>query len=231
MDKRQKVFNRIIDQGVLPSFYHANAGTSIDTLKALYRAGIRVVEYTNYGNSAIDNFLQLRRIVDKELPQLYLGAGSIKNKIAATEFINEGADFIISPGVIKEVASLVHGNDLLWIPTCMTTTEIAYAEDLGASLVKLFPTDPLGPAYVSVIQDMFPGLFFMPTGVAELTEENMEAWFQAGVSVVGLGGKLVSETTGTTADHATTEASTKNTLALVQKLKKKWISGAEKLLG
>lgn len=226
MDKRQKVFNRIIDQGILPSFFHPDAGTSIHILKSLYHAGIRAVEYTNYGKMAIDNFLQLRRIVDKELPQLYLGAGSIKNKIAATEFINEGADFIISPGAIKEVANLVHGNDLLWIPTCMTTTEIAYAEDLGGSLVKLFPMDSLGPAYVSVTQDIFPDLFFMPTGTEELTEENLEGWFQAGISVVGLGGKLVRESA--TVDYATIEASTKNTLGLVQKLKKKWISVAMK---
>src|SRR5436190_20379649 len=103
MDKKKKLLNLIIEQAVLPLYFHADANVSVEIMKSMYRAGVRAIEYTNRGETALENFLQLRKVADKELPGLQLGAGTIKNKIAATEFVNEGADFIICPGVIKEV--------------------------------------------------------------------------------------------------------------------------------
>src|SRR5579862_4883297 len=118
MDKKKKIVNLIIEQGILPLYFHPGGDVSIQILKALYRAGIRVVEYTNRSEAAISNFLQLRKVVDKEMPGLQLGIGTIRNKIEATEFINEGADFIVCPGVIEAVAALADNNDLLWVPGC-----------------------------------------------------------------------------------------------------------------
>ena len=139
MDRKKKIINLVIEQGILPLYFHPDADISIQILKSLYNAGMRVVEYTNRGDTAINNFLQLRKVADKELPGLQLGVGTIRNKIEATEFINEGADFIICPGVIEAVAVLADKNDLLWVPGCLTATEIILADDLGAQLVKLFP--------------------------------------------------------------------------------------------
>jgi len=219
MDKNKKLLNTIIQQGLLPVYFHPDADKSIRILKAFYHAGVRVVEYTNRGEIAIDNFLQLRKIIDKELPGLYIGAGTIKNKIAATEFINEGADFIVCPGIIKEVANLAHNNDLLWIPGCMSATEIIHAEDLGARLVKLFPGDLLGPSYITAMKEIFPDLLFMPTGDFELNEENLNVWFEAGVSVVGLGSKFISKDLVEAGDYATIETLTRNALVIAQKAK------------
>ncbi len=110
MDKKKKALNLIIEQGILPLYFHPNADVSAQILKTMYRAGIRVIEYTNRGDTAWENFIQLRKVADKELPGLLLGAGTIKDKIAATEFVNEGADFVVCPGVIKEVIKLFPGN-------------------------------------------------------------------------------------------------------------------------
>lgn len=139
MDKNKKVLDIILQQGILPLYFHPDADVSAHVLRAMYRAGIRAVEYTNRGEEALENFLHLKKVAKKELPGLLLGVGTIKNKIEATEFINEGADFIICPGVVAEVAAIVHRNNLLWVPGCMTTTEIITAEDLDAKLIKLFP--------------------------------------------------------------------------------------------
>ena len=190
-------------------------------LKALYNAGIRVVEYTNRGETAINNFLQLRKVADKELPGLQLGVGTIRNKIEATEFINEGADFIICPGVIEAVAALADKNDLLWVPGCLTATEIILADDLGAQLVKLFPGSLLGPSYLVAIKEIFPDLLFMPTGGVETNEENLNSWFKSGASAVGLGSKLISKNLVETKDYAGIESLTRQTLQIVQKIKRR----------
>jgi len=219
MDKKKKVLNLIIEQGILPLYFHPDAGVSVQILKAMYQAGIRVVEYTNRGETAWENFLQLRKVADKELPGLQLGAGTIKDKIAATEFVNEGADFIVCPGTIEEVAAVVHRNNSLWVPGCMTTTEIIRAEDLGAQLIKLFPGNLLGPTYVTAVREIFPELLFMPTGGVGANEESLSMWFKSGVSAVGLGSNLISKDLVEKRDYISIESVTKKALQTVQRVR------------
>jgi 2-dehydro-3-deoxyphosphogluconate aldolase / (4S)-4-hydroxy-2-oxoglutarate aldolase len=219
MDRKKKIINMVIEQGILPLYFHPDAEVSLQVLKALYNAGIRVVEYTNRGEIAINNFLLLRKLADKELPGLELGVGTIRNKIEATEFINEGADFIICPGVIAAVAALADKNDLLWVPGCLTATEIIFADDLGAQLVKLFPGNLLGPSYVTTIKEIFPDLLFMPTGGVETSEENLNNWFKSGANAVGLGSKLISKKLMEIKDYAGIESLTRQTLEIVREIK------------
>ena len=221
MDKKKKVLNLIIEQGILPLYFHPDVNISVQILKAMYRAGIRVIEYTNRGESCMAKFYTTSKSCQtKNCPGLYLGAGTIKNKIAATEFINEGADFIVCPGVIKEVANVVHNNDLLWVPGCMTATEIIHAEDLDAKLIKLFPGNLLGPSYVTAIKEIFPDLLFMPSGGVELTEESIGAWFASGVSAVAVGSKFINKDLIEAGDYISIESSAKNALEMVKELER-----------
>ncbi len=219
MNKRESVLDVILNQGVLPLYFHPDAHVSVHVLKSLYRGGIRAVEYTNRGASALENFLHLKKITERELPGLLLGVGTIKNKIEATEFINEGADFVICPGVIEEVATLAHRNDLLWIPGCMTSTEIIIAEDLGATLIKLFPGNFLGPSYISALKEIFPDLLFMPTGGVEANRKNISEWFNAGASVVGLGSNLISKNLMATKDYSSLQLQTTDVLQIIKEVR------------
>lgn len=219
MDKKKKVSDLVIEQGIVPLYFHPDAEVSVKILKALYAAGSRVIEYTNRGENAVSNFLQLRKVADKELPGLQLGVGTIRNKIEATEFINEGANFIVCPGVIEGVATLADYNNLLWIPGCLTATEIILADELGAQLIKLFPGSLLGPSYLTAMKEIFPDLLFMPTGGVETTEENLTDWFKSGASAVGLGSKLISKDLVEAKDYQAIESLTQQALQIVQKIK------------
>ena len=216
MDKKEEVINMIVRQGVLPLFYHADPDISVQILQAMYRAGIKVVEYTNRGTLAWKNFIALRKIVDVEMPDMLLGAGTIKNKMSATEFINEGADFIISPGMVDDVADLADKNDLLWIPGCFTPTEIMHTEELGARLVKLFPGAMLGPAFVQSVREIFPNLLFIPTGGVQLEKENMQSWFRSGVSALGMGSNLIRKELVDREDFEAIESLAVQALALAE---------------
>ena len=193
MDKKSKILKLIPEQGLLPLFFYKDAAVSVEVLKALYNAGIRSVEYTNRGEAALQNFKKLREACDSELKGMYLGVGTIKNPDAAHAFIDAGADYIISPGLVKAVAKLADRRDMLWIPGCMTPTEIIRAERLGAKMIKLFPGNLLGPSFLSSIKELFPDLLFMPTGGVEVDKENIAGWFKAGVCAVGMGSKLITK--------------------------------------
>lgn len=177
----------------MPLYFHPSAQTSIDALKALYQGGCRLVEYTNRGPEALQNFEQLRKVCDTELPGIYLGAGTIKEESSANAFINAGADFLVSPGLSEDVFDATYSEKILWIPGCMTITEIMKAEEFGIRLIKLFPGSLLGPSFVQAIKEIFPGMLFMPTGGVELEKENLAAWFKSGVCAVGMGSKLISK--------------------------------------
>jgi 2-dehydro-3-deoxyphosphogluconate aldolase/(4S)-4-hydroxy-2-oxoglutarate aldolase len=193
MNRLEEIKQLIITQGLLPLYYEESQEASAAILRALYAAGIRIIEYTNRGEQALDNFSSLRKLVNAEMPDLKLGAGTIKTKTDAEIFIAAGADFIVCPVVDHSIAEVVHHAGLLWIPGCMTATEINTAESNGATLVKIFPGNILGAGYISAIREIFPGLLFMPTGGVEISRENMKAWFDAGVSAVGMGSKLIQK--------------------------------------
>jgi len=219
MDRTKKIIDLVIGQGIVPLYFHPEAEVSIQILKSLYHAGCRVIEYTNRGGNAVTNFLQLRKVADKELPGLQLGVGTIKNKIEATEFINEGANFIVCPGIAEGVAALAENNNLLWIPGCLTANEIILADELGAQIIKLFPGSFLGPAYVAAVKEIFPDLLFMPTGGVNTNEEDLVGWFKSGATAVGLGSQLIREDFVATKDYAGIELLTRETLQIVRKIK------------
>lgn len=192
MDKRVGIIEMLNKQGLLPLFFTANVHVSISVLKALYTAGIRIVEYTNRGPEALENFKVLKHLAEKEMPDLFLGIGTIKNAQQANLFIDAGADFLISPALAEDVFDAAYNSKTLWIPGCMTVTEILKAENFGLSLIKLFPGNVLGPSFVSAIKDLFPSMQFMPTGGVDTTAESISQWFNAGVCAVGMGSKLIS---------------------------------------
>lgn len=192
MSKKAELLRLIPEQGILPLFFYKDTEVSLQVLKALYNAGIQAVEYTNRGEAALRNFTKMRELCDTELKGMYLGIGTIKNGEMAQTFIEAGADFIICPGLVEEVAIVADKNNMLWVPGCMTPSEIIRAENLGAKMIKLFPGNILGPEFMSAIKALFPDLLFMPTGGVDLDKENIATWLKAGVCAVGMGSKLIS---------------------------------------
>ncbi|WP_207535808.1 bifunctional 4-hydroxy-2-oxoglutarate aldolase/2-dehydro-3-deoxy-phosphogluconate aldolase [Desertivirga arenae] len=216
MSKKEEVLKVITDQGILPLYFNKDAQTSVDLLRALYKAGIRTVEYTNRGEAALTNFAEMKKVIDAELRGMLLGVGTIKDAAAAEAFVNAGADYVISPGLVEDVAEWAESKGILWVPGCMTPSEIIKAEKLGAKFVKLFPGNILGPSFLSGIKALFPNLLFMPTGGVDTTKENISGWFKAGVCAVGMGSNLVTKDI---MDNKQYDLLTENTLKVLEVIK------------
>ncbi len=221
MSNIQKVTDAIVAQGMLPLYFNADENVTIEVLRAIYKAGIKAIEYTSRGETALSNFTKLVEVRNAEMPDLLLGIGTIKNLQQAEDYLKVGADFFISPGFVPEVAAFLIPKDILYSPGCMTPTEIIAAENAGVKFIKLFPGNMLGPDFLSGIKDIFPNLRFMPTGGVDTTRANIEGWFKAGVSAVGMGSKLISKQLMADKDYKTIEAETKTVLELIQSIIKK----------
>jgi len=220
MSNITKVSDAIIAQGMLPLYFNADETVSVEVLRTIYKAGVTAVEYTNRGDAALANFKKMIAIRNVEMPGMLLGVGTVKNLQTARDYLSAGADFLVSPGFVKEVADYAVANDIFYAPGCMTPSEIIAAENNGITFIKLFPGNMLGPEFLSGIKDIFPKLLFMPTGGVDTTKENIEGWFKAGVCAVGMGSKLISKKLMEAKDYATMESETKKVLELIASIKK-----------
>ena len=204
---------------MLPLYFNSSEEVSLDVLKAIYRAGVKAVEYTNRGDAALANFKRMVVLRNAEMPGLLLGVGTIKNMQHAKDYMAAGADFLVSPGFVPDVAAYCVSNDIFYAPGCMTPSEIIAAENAGIKFIKLFPGNMLGPEFLTTIKDIFPKLLFMPTGGVDTTKENIEGWFKAGVCAVGMGSKLISKKLMEAKDYGTIETETKKVLELIGSIK------------
>lgn len=177
---------------MIPVFYHSNADLTKQVIDTCYQEGIKVFEFTNRGANADVVFDTLIRYVE-QYPDFILGIGTILDDTTTKKYIDLGAHFIVSPILKTSMATVCHEHDCLWIPGCATLTEIVNAKESGAEIIKIFPASVLGPQFVSAVMPVVPGLHLMPTGGIEPTEENLSAWFRAGVVCVGLGSQLISK--------------------------------------
>jgi 2-dehydro-3-deoxyphosphogluconate aldolase / (4S)-4-hydroxy-2-oxoglutarate aldolase len=220
MVSSKQVTEVIIQQGMLPLYFNPDETVTLDVLRAVYKAGVKAIEYTNRGDAALSNFKKMVQVRDSEMKGLLLGVGTIKNMDQAQAYLSAGADFLVSPGFVAEVAAYAVSKDIFYAPGCMTPSEIIAAENAGIKFIKLFPGNMLGPEFLSGIKDIFPKLLFMPTGGVDTTRENIEGWFKAGVCAVGMGSKLISKKLMESKDYDTIEKTTKEVLDLIGTIKK-----------
>jgi 2-dehydro-3-deoxyphosphogluconate aldolase / (4S)-4-hydroxy-2-oxoglutarate aldolase len=220
MSAKKSALMNIMSVGILLLYYCHSQTVSIDVARVLYKAGVRAVEYTNRGAAALENFTAMRKILGEELPSLHLGIGTVKSKEEAEAYVQAGADFIVAPIVNPDVAAVAKEAGLPWIPGCMTPTEIYHAQQLGASVIKLFPANILKPEFLRSIFTLFIGQKFIPTGGMDIDEKNIRDWYQSGVVAVGMGGSLISEEIMIHGKYDLLEEKTLEVLSIIRKVRK-----------
>ncbi len=208
------------ETGIVPVFYHKDLDVCKKVLKACYDGGVRVFEFTNRGEYAHEVFGELNKWAAKETPDMMLGVGSIVDAGTTSLYIQLGANFIVSPILNPEMAKVCNRRKIGWSPGCGSLTEISYAEELGAEVVKIFPgTEVGGPSFVKAVKGPFPWTSIMPTGGVEPTDENLSGWFKAGVHCVGMGSQLMTKDIMANSDWAALTQKVKDALAIAKKYK------------
>ncbi|WP_047246651.1 bifunctional 4-hydroxy-2-oxoglutarate aldolase/2-dehydro-3-deoxy-phosphogluconate aldolase [Maribacter thermophilus] len=207
------------ESGMVPLFYHPDVALGKKVLKACYDGGARLMEFTARGDFAFEVFSELNKYAIKELPGMIMGVGSITDAAAASMFMQMGANFIVTPSLREDIAIVCNRRKVLWSPGCGSLTEINRAEELGCEIVKLFPGALYGPGFVKGIKGPQPWTSIMPTGGVSTDEENLKGWFDAGVTCVGMGSKLISKEVLAKKDFVGLENTVRETLAKIKKMR------------
>ncbi len=153
-------------------------------MEACLKGGIKSLELTY----TIPNVCELIKEYSSHAEAL-IGVGSVLNGKMASDAIEAGAKYVVSPGYSEEVNKVCKEMNVLYLPGCMTVSEIMKAMDAGNKMIKLFPGDVLGAKYVKAIKAPIPNVEIMPTGGVSV--DNIEEWFANGVSCVGVGSSLI----------------------------------------
>ena len=216
---RLSVYNTMIETGLVPVFYNGDVEVAAKIVEALAEAGIRCFEFTNRGDQAHLVFGELvRRFKDDE--RVILGAGSVIDPGTASLYIQLGANFIVGPALNPEVARICNRRKVAYSPGCGSVSEISAAEELGVEICKVFTGSQVGgPGFVKALRGPMPWSYIMPTGGVSPTEENMRAWFEAGVACVGMGSKLVRKDLVAAGDYAAIRDLAAQTLAWIQDIR------------
>lgn len=216
---RIEVATTMKEVGMIPLFFNNDIELSKKVLKACYDGGAKLLEFTARGDFAHEVFGDLIKYTVKELPGMIMGVGSVSDAAQASLFMSLGANFVVTPLLREDIATVCNRRKVLWSAGCGSLTEIARAEELGCEIVKLFPGDIYGPQFVKSVKGPQPWTSIMPTGGVSPTEENLKGWFDAGVTCVGMGSKLISKDIIANEDFAKLEMSVRKVLAIIKSLR------------
>lgn len=217
---RIEVALKMKETGLIPVFYNADAEVCKRVVKACYDGGVRLFEFTNRGDFATLVFAELNKWAGQECPEMIMGAGSVVDEGTAAMYIALGANFIVSPLIDEATARVCNKRKIAWSPGCGTVTEIGRAHELGAEVVKIFPGSEVGgPGFVKAVKGPMPWSSIMPTGGVSPTEDNLKAWFEAGVTCVGMGSKLFPKEILAKENYAYITQKCKEALEIIRKYK------------
>jgi 2-dehydro-3-deoxyphosphogluconate aldolase/(4S)-4-hydroxy-2-oxoglutarate aldolase len=193
LSRRLEVLVTAVDAGVLPLFSTPDVDRARRITAALRQGGARVIEFTDRGPGAWSVFTALAEQAARHDPEAILGAGSIRDPEAADRFIASGARFIVGPSFSADVARLCNRRRIPYLPGCATPTEIVTAEESGVELVKIFPGDSLGAAFLRAIRGPLPETQVVVTGGVQATEASVGEWIAAGAACLGFGSALITK--------------------------------------
>jgi 2-dehydro-3-deoxyphosphogluconate aldolase/(4S)-4-hydroxy-2-oxoglutarate aldolase len=183
-----EVIRRIGEIGIVPVVRAATVEDATRAVEAICAGGIPILEITMTIPNAVS---VISHVVREHGRTALIGAGTVTTSEQAEQCIRAGAEFLVSPGLSTHVLAVAHSCAKLAIPGALTPTELMNAQDLGASLIKIFPCGNVGgPKYLQSLSGPFPNAALIPTG--GVTVSNAGNYIAAGAFALGVGGDLVS---------------------------------------
>ena len=214
---RMAVLSAMMEQGVIPVFYHPEVDVCVEVIQACADGGAKCIEFTNRGDFAAQAFLEVARHFAKTDPSVIMGVGTVVDAPTAAIYIANGANFVVGPTLSAEVARLCNRRGIAYCPGCGSATEIGDAQELGCEIVKVFPGSAVGgPDFVRSVLAPMPWTRIMPTGGVEPTAESLRKWFGAGIVACGIGSKLITEQLLEAGDYQGIAENVRKTIELIK---------------
>jgi 2-dehydro-3-deoxyphosphogluconate aldolase / (4S)-4-hydroxy-2-oxoglutarate aldolase len=181
------VIEQILSKKIIAVVRLDDYARAIDVARALVAGGITVLEFTLTGQGAIEAVSATRKAMGDAV---CVGVGTVLKVEDANAAIDAGAQFAVTPAVLRQVIATCVKRQTLVLGGGFTTTELLEAHEAGAELVKVFPARLGGPKFIKDVLAPLPFLKLVPTG--GVGPENARDYLAAGAVAVGIGGNLVS---------------------------------------
>ncbi len=204
--------SRIHASGIVAVIRADRGDRLADVAEALLAGGVEVMEVTFTVPQA---HRVLEHVAERLGDQVLLGAGTVLDTETARLALLSGAQFIVSPTVNLDVIRLCRRYDKLVLPGALTPTEVLTAWEAGADIVKIFPSDLTGPAYLKALAGPLPQVRMMPTGGVNL--DTAADFLAAGAYALGVGGALVSPASIAAGDFAGIQSRARQFVDIVRK--------------
>lgn len=131
---------------------------------------------------------QIRAAVRSANGKLNIGAGTVLSVKQLAEALDAGASFIVTPTLQRDVVRSCVVKNIPVFPGAFSPGEILEAWDIGATMVKIFPAEVLGPAYIKAVKAPLPHVKLLPTGGVDLN--TIQSYMAAGADGFGVGSPL-----------------------------------------
>lgn len=151
-------------------------------------ADLKILEVSLNQPNSLD---VLENLVKEFGDDMVIGAGTVLTKEMANDAKKAGAMFFLSPSVSKQVAETAAEMSIPYIPGAFSPTEIQYASELGAEVIKVFPVRQVGASYIKDVLASLNTVSLLAVG--GVGSDNMREFFEAGVKGVGVGSSLVAQ--------------------------------------
>lgn len=189
MTKKHRILSQLKDNFLFAIIRGKSSEEAVEISKAVYEGGIKNIEVTFTTPQADEAIKSLAK--DYAETDMVVGAGTVMDAITARIAIIAGAEFIVSPNLVPEIATVCNTYGVPYLPGCGTVTEVANAMALGVEVVKVFPGGILGPAFIKNVHGPIPHVEMMPSGGVSL--DNMDKWLANGAWAVGIGSALTKD--------------------------------------
>jgi len=211
---RHEDLSRVLNSGIVAVIRSTSGEQLVEVAKALYEGGVDVLEVT----FTVPRALEIISAVQKALGnKILLGAGTVLDPETARAAFLAGAEFLVSPTVNLDVIRMGNRYDKLVMPGAFTPTEILTAWEAGAQVIKVFPADIGGPAYLKTLHGPLPQVRLLPTGGVNLN--TIGDFLKAGACAVGLGGALVEPKAVASGDMARITSLAQQYVAAVKQIR------------
>ncbi len=178
----------ILDEGLV-AIVRGNFPTAklMEIGDALLASPVLVMEVTLNTSGALEGIALLRQRFGD---QMLVGAGTVRTVDQFHEAVAAGAQFTVSPNLDMATVEASIAADILHLPGVFTPTEAQQAYIAGCKIVKLFPSEAVGPRYLKAVRAPLDDIQFIPTG--GITPDNVGDYIRAGAAAVGLGSALIT---------------------------------------
>ncbi|NOT73681.1 MAG: hypothetical protein HOP08_02045 [Cyclobacteriaceae bacterium] len=173
------VIEKMSSTGLIAACHPGNEASILNIIKASYKGGLRVFEMKHHREDR--SFYLFKRIQEetKNLHLLCLGAGGVPDAASAEIYLQNGAHFILSPFLNKDMAALCSDHGKLWVPGCASLKEVETAVNMGAQVVKIQTANLLGLSFFKEVNHYFPDLHLIPSGSISDKESELLSWYRA----------------------------------------------------